>query len=237
LLLHQVDTHCPNSCAILHRRSHVVRESRQADLSTTGAAFLVGLMFDHQHTLGWQIDDLAPFHVQTLHLAQVSLTVLAGVHRVQDHQIGGLRQLQGVSCMTGLSSRLLATFLAQTLGLPMKAIRGRGKVTVMAIFGELRFQRTDAFAQQRHLFSQGAILVSQLFQLFVFGHACTLLACSLLCKPLVLLVSHYPDLDEDEVTPEELKDIGEYSKAASQATNDRGSRIKRGEIIQKVISG
>ena len=64
-------------------------------------------------------------------------------------------------------------------------------MTVMAIFGELSFQRTDAFAQQRHLVSQGAILLSELFQLFVFGHAYTLLACSLLCKPLVLLVSYF----------------------------------------------
>jgi uncharacterized protein with ParB-like and HNH nuclease domain len=56
-------------------------------------------------------------------------------------------------------------------------------------------------------------------------------------KRFYIKVDHYPDLDEDEATPEELKDISEYSKAASQATNDRSSRIKRGEIIQKIISG
>ncbi len=33
----------------------------------------------------------------------------------------------------------------------------------------------------------------------------------------------------------DLKDISDYSKAASQATNDRGSRIRRGEIIHRVI--
>ena len=86
--------------------------------------------------------------------------------------------------MTGLSSRLLAAFLAQTLGLPMKAIRGRGKVTVMAAFGQPGLQVTNAFTQHLHLVSQGAILLSQLFQLFVFVHVCTLLACSLLCYML-----------------------------------------------------
>jgi hypothetical protein len=150
----------------------------------------MSLMFDHQHMLGWQIDDLAPFHDQTRHLVLTVLTVLAGVHRVHDHQIGRLRQLQGVSCMTSLSSRLLAAFLAQTLGLPMKAIGGRRKMTVMAIFSEPGFQFVDAFAQHPYLLSQGAIVLSQLFQLCVFGHPSTLLACSLLCKPLVLLVSY-----------------------------------------------
>ena len=39
----------------------------------------------------------------------------------------------------------------------------------------------------------------------------------------------------DGITASEINDISEYSKASSQATNDRGSRIKRGEIIRKVI--
>jgi hypothetical protein len=81
-------------------------------------------MFDHQHMLGWQVEHLAPFHGQARHLAQIALTVVAVANRVHDHQIGRLRQLQGGSCMTGLPPRLLAAFLAQTLGLPMKAIRG-----------------------------------------------------------------------------------------------------------------
>ena len=63
-------------------------------------------------------------------------------------------------------------------------------MAVVAIFGALGFQYADAFTQQRHLVSQRALLLSELVQFFVFGHACTLLACSLLCKPLVLLVSY-----------------------------------------------
>jgi hypothetical protein len=190
LLLDQVDAYLPNGCSILHRRTNVVRENSKADLLTSRAALLVCLMFDHQHTLGWQIDHLAPFHGQARHLAQIVLTVLAVVNRVNDHQIGRRRQLQGVSCMTGLSPRLLAASLAQTLGLSVKAIRGGWQVTVVAIFGELSFQHADAFAQSSHLVSQGGMLLSELVHFFVFGHACTLLACSLLCKPLVLLVSY-----------------------------------------------
>jgi hypothetical protein len=187
LLLDQVDAHGPDCCSILHWRTHVVRESSKADLLTGRANLLVCLLFDHQHALGWQIDHLAPFHGQARHLAQIALTVLAAFHWVHDHQIGRRLQLQGVSCMTGLS---LAAFLAQTLGLPPKAVGGRWQVAVVAIFGEPGFQFADAFTQQRHLVPQGPILVSELFQLFVCGHACTLLACSLLCKPLVLLVSY-----------------------------------------------
>ncbi len=55
-------------------------------------------------------------------------------------------------------------------------------------------------------------------------------------KKFYAKVDSYPDFDEGEVTPEEFKDISDYSRAASQATNDRGSRIKRGEIIHRIIS-
>jgi hypothetical protein len=115
LLLHQIDAHRSQRRSILHRRSHVFRERRAADLLTTGAALLLGLVFDHHHALGRQIQHLAAFHGQTLHLAQVLLTVLAVFDRVHDHQIGRLRQLQGVSCMTvcwllGTSVRTIAQF-------------------------------------------------------------------------------------------------------------------------------
>src|SRR5260221_593092 len=100
------------------------------------------------------------------------------------------QRLQRAPWMISLSSRLLAAFLAQALGLPMKAIRGGRQVAVVAIFGRLRFQYADAFTQQRDLGSQGRILFSELVQFFVFGHTGTLLACSSLCKPLVLLASY-----------------------------------------------
>lgn len=48
-------------------------------------------------------------------------------------------------------------------------------------------------------------------------------------------VNNYIKSNIDEISQAELNDIMEYSKASSQATNDRGSRIKRGEIIRKVI--
>ena len=190
LLLYQVDAHCPYCCSILHWRTDVVRESSKADLLTGRAKLLVCLMFDHQHALGWQIDHLAPFHGQARHLAQISLTVLAAFHRVHDHQIGRRRQLQGVSCMTGLSPRLLAALLAQTLGLSPKAVGGGRQVAVVAIFGLLGFQDAETLSQPCDLGSQSPILFSELVQFFVCGHIATLLACSSLCKPLVLLASY-----------------------------------------------
>src|SRR5258708_26220608 len=72
----------------------------------------------------------------------------------------------------------------------MKAIRGGRQVAVVAIFGRLRFQYAETLSQPRDLGSQGRILFSELVQFFVFGHTGTLLACSSLCKPLVLLASY-----------------------------------------------
>ncbi len=191
LLLHQVDAYCPKGSSILHGCTHVVRESSTADLLTGGAALRFGLVFDYQHALGRQIEDLSAFHLQTPHLAQIVLTVQAVLDRMHDHRIRQRRELQRGSCMTGLSSRLLAAFGAQTLGLSMKAIRRRRQVTVVAIFSELGFQHRDAFAQQRHLLSQGCILFSQLLQFFVFGHAASLLASLQKSEPLVLLDSYF----------------------------------------------
>ena len=92
--------------------------------------------------------------------------------------------------MTGLAADFLLAALSQTLGLTMKAIRGRWQMAVVTILGEPGFQLLDPFAQHSHLFSQHLILFSQLFQFFFFGHAGALLACSLFGKPLVLLVSY-----------------------------------------------
>jgi hypothetical protein len=92
LLLHQIDAHRSQRRSILHRRSHILRERSHADLLTSWTAFLLGLVFDHHDTLGRQIQDLTAFHLQALHLAQVSLTVLALLYRVHDHRIGDRRE-------------------------------------------------------------------------------------------------------------------------------------------------
>src|SRR5260221_10781905 len=139
------------------------------------------------------IAGLAALHLPRCYLAQPVLTVLALFDRVAGGRIGGLRHLQRSPWMISLSSRLLAAFLAQALGLPMKAIRGGRQVAVVAIFGLLRFQYAQTLSQPRDLGSQGRILFSELVQFFVFGHTGTLLACSSLCKPLVLLASYDGD--------------------------------------------
>ncbi len=46
------------------------------------------------------------------------------------------------------------------------------------------------------------------------------------------LVNSVAELKKDH---EIIRDIQEYAKTASQATNDRSNRIKRGEILQKII--
>src|SRR5260370_6982456 len=100
--------------------------------------------------LSRQINDLAALHLQRCYRAQIVLTVLAVFDRVDDDRIGSLRHLQRAPWMISLSSRLLAAFLAQALGLPMKAIRGGRQVAVLAIFGLLRFQYAQTLSPPPH---------------------------------------------------------------------------------------
>src|SRR5258708_39534934 len=76
--------------------------------------------------LSRQINDLAALHLQRCYLAQIVLTVLAVFDRVDDDRIGSLRHLQRAPWMISLSSRLLAAFLAQALGLPIPRDTQRG---------------------------------------------------------------------------------------------------------------
>src|SRR5437899_7206345 len=92
-------------------------ERRRADLLTAGAALLLGLVFNDHHALGRQSKYLAALHLQALHLAQVSLTVLAALHQVANHLIGRWREHQSASRVIGLPSGRLAASLALALGL------------------------------------------------------------------------------------------------------------------------
>ncbi len=59
-------------------------------------------------------------------------------------------------------------------------------------------------------------------------------------KRFYSLVDSQADFDDEMKSTGlqiEPKDVNEYAKAASQATNDRGSRIKRGDILRRVILG
>src|SRR5260370_16675904 len=108
--------------------------------------------------LSRQINDLAALHLQRCYRAQIVLTVLAVFDRVDDDRIGSLRHLQRAPWMISLSSRLLAAFLAQALGLPMKAIRGGRQVAVVAIFCFLPLPSPPTLRQPPHLVSQVPLL-------------------------------------------------------------------------------
>lgn len=51
------------------------------------------------------------------------------------------------------------------------------------------------------------------------------------------MVDNYNSLDLQSVDKSRLADVEAYAKAAIQGTNNRSSRIKRGQIIQRVILG
>jgi hypothetical protein len=119
------------------------------------------LVFDDYHAPGRQINHLAALTLQTLHVPQVSLTVLAELHRVDNHLSGRGREHQGVPGMIGLPAGLLAIWLAQTPGVPMKAVRGWRQMAVVAIFLQAlllvdhSLLQTCSFSQRLILFSRG----------------------------------------------------------------------------------
>jgi hypothetical protein len=120
--------------------------------------------------------------------------------------------------MTDLPAGLLATFGAQTLGLTMKAVRGRRQMAVVAIFLHPLLQGLHLLPQPRQLllqsfdhallllddallsldllvlhtnsFLQPLILLSQAHDFFFCRHGPTLLAFGVSCKSLVLLYCH-----------------------------------------------
>jgi hypothetical protein len=92
LLLHQVDADGSKGRSILHWGLHIRRKRRDADLLTGGTVLLLGLVFDHQHALGRQINDLSAFHLPARHFAQISLAVLALLHCMHNHPIRRVRQ-------------------------------------------------------------------------------------------------------------------------------------------------
>ncbi len=49
-------------------------------------------------------------------------------------------------------------------------------------------------------------------------------------------VDSYANFSKNGIDGSESSDVREYYKAAIQGTNDRSSRIKRGEIIQRILS-
>src|SRR5260221_7172464 len=89
LLLHQVDGHCSTRRPILHGGTHVFRESRDADLLTSGAALLFALMFDDHHTLRRQINDLAALHPHTTHFTHILLTQRPQIQPRDHHSLPG----------------------------------------------------------------------------------------------------------------------------------------------------
>jgi hypothetical protein len=125
----------------------------------------LGLVFNDHHALGRQSKYLAALHLQALHLAQVSLTVLAALHQVDNHLIGRWREHQSASRVIGLPSGLLAASLAQTLGLTMKAIGGGWQMAVVAVLFQPLLQSLHLLLEQAYLrmqpFDQGLLLVEQ----------------------------------------------------------------------------
>jgi hypothetical protein len=153
------------------------RKAGAGELSTVRTAFLLHPMLLDPQPFVWQVQDLATFGIAGRLLPQVVLTVLTSFHRMDQHFIRNLDLLEMMTAVATLSTWLLATLLPQTLGRAHEVIRGGRQVTIMAIFGFLplqfidpRLQKVDR--QQRLLqpCSQGLVLVSQLLDLFVFGH-------------------------------------------------------------------
>src|SRR5712692_967176 len=96
--------------------------------------------------------------------------MLALLNRMHDHRIRRGRKHQRASWVTRLSPGLLAAFLTQALGLPMKAIRGRRQMAVVTVFLELVLQRLHLILEEVYLLlellSQGLLLLEEQQTLF-----------------------------------------------------------------------
>jgi len=110
----------------------------------------------------WDIHPLPMLAGSAYHPMQVGLAVLAMLNGLHNHFIGLRRQAQTLTRMALLSAWLFATWLAQTLLLPYKPIRGGRQMTMVALFAQSLFQRLHTLEQLRDQFvSLGQLAVSQ----------------------------------------------------------------------------
>ena len=80
------------------------------------------------------------------------------MHWIHLQVIRRVYQAEMMPLVSSLSSRLLATLLAQTLGLAMEVVSGGRSAAVTTSLGELLLQGPQLFLQPRSFFSEGAIL-------------------------------------------------------------------------------
>jgi hypothetical protein len=126
-----------------------------------------------------KIDHLSAFHPLCFHWPQIRLTVLAAVHLMHDHRVRCRRELQGLAVVARLSSGFLLAFLAQTLWLAHKPIRGGRLMAVVARLAQAFFQGLHPLEQVRNQFvllgklavSQRLIFCSKLDWVFFWLHA------------------------------------------------------------------
>jgi hypothetical protein len=180
LSFNQIHGQGGNASAILGWRLDLCGKTGSRRMSTSRTALFLHTMLLDPERFRWQISDLPAFRVGGWLLAQIVLALLTDLDWINEHFIGQFNLLEVMPLMTVLSTWLFATFLAQTLGRAHETIQGGRQATVMAVFGFLllqffypSLQEVDRHQRLFQSFTQRLILLSQLLDLFIFAHTCS----------------------------------------------------------------
>jgi hypothetical protein len=122
-------------------------------------------MFGDEHPLHRQVNHLASLWQQSRVGPQIVLAGCTVMHWIHLQVIRRVYQAEVMPWVASLSSRLLATLLAQTLGLAMEVVSRGRSAAVTTRLGELLLQGPQLFLQPRSFCSESTILPAQLFEL------------------------------------------------------------------------
>ena len=163
LLLRQVHSNSSYRRTILNGSRDACGKRCPADGLAVRTHLLFGAMLDHHPSFGRHVHHLPTFNTMGDHLPQIVLTAGADLDRIGDHLVWLADLHQGRALMSRLRTWLLLAWLAQTPGLllPRKAIRRRGQMTIVAIFGQPIFYLLQSAPQAGYLLMQGLIFCPQ----------------------------------------------------------------------------
>ena len=151
--------------SILHGSIHLRRKRGTRHVLAGGTVLFFDSMFGDEYPHHRQVKHLASLWQQSRLGPQILVaggTVMHGIHL---QVIRRVYQAEVMPCVSSLSSRSLATRLAQTLGLAMEVISGGRSATVPTRLGELLLQGPQLCLQSRAFCSQSTILPAELFEL------------------------------------------------------------------------
>jgi hypothetical protein len=170
LLLDQIGTERAKARSILLRGAHARWRRGRRHSPTRWAAHMQDTVFTDLQPQRRELAHLPPLDPARRIGGQLVLADAALARPVGLDRVGRRHQRHLMPPMARLPAALLATLLAQTLGLASQPVAGWRLTAIVAILRQTGFQFLHAFQQRLHLFAQGRVLRSQR-GLFFWRHA------------------------------------------------------------------